>query len=501
MVSTRNQAITADLFNYLPSDPEPEIEDSMSTSATIDDNTNPYSQKINLTDKTGLSLFREACKGLDDDDKLLLQIENAQAFKEEVDRAAAEFCWGTVCSDISDSSSTSRNLLTDYKSLTMSDLKMHADTTWGCTTRDNLIPAAGSSFNEVQQQRRIRCSMMAKWVRKSLLKSDQRLLDLSKKTFQYTHAVKKTIEEDGPLMLKIIYDRINPSTRVGVRNLISKLFKFNLADFNQDVPKMSDSFEETYNQILDKKEASVSPESAYFDALLTCTNEDFLAGIKLELTKWESGTVMTFADLKSDAITKYNNISERLKKDNKSFDGKSIQSLTESSLAVDSDKAKIIALSTQLQEVKQQLANAFATSASGTSVSNKTSFSHPGNSGRKPNIEAWRMSKTLGDKVQREGKWYFWCPHHKYSGFYDGLYVTHPPEKHDEWKDRQDKFKKRGKYAASSSGGNSGSSGSSGVNSGNKVKLVLSDTVKQALITDHGFNPLQIEQLERGSGN
>ena len=494
MVSTRNQSTIAELFSYLPSDPESEIEENMSTSSTVDDNTNPYAQKINLSDKTGLSLFREACKGLDDDDKLLLQIENAQAFKEEVDRAAAEFCWGTVCSDIADEDGTSRNLLTDYKNLKMLDLKTHADTTWGCTSGDYVIPAADSSFNEAKQQRRIRCSMMAKWLRKSLLKSDQRLLDLSKKSFQYTHSVKKTIEEDGPLMLKIIYDRINPSTRVGVRNLISKLFKYNLADFNQDVPKMSDSFEETYNQILDKKEASVSPESAYFDALLTCTNEDFLAGIKLELTKWESGSKITFSDLKSDAITKYNNISERLKKDSKTFAGKILQSSKVTSLAPDSDKAKIIALSTQLEHAKQQLASAYATSTSGSSASNRNSFSPSGTSGRKPNIDAWRMKKTLGDKVQRDGKWYYWCEHHKYPGFYDGLYVTHPPEKHDKWKDRQDRFKKRGKYATNSTTSNSDSSRG-------KVKLVLSNTIKQALITDHGFNPLQIEQLEQSSGN
>ena len=104
------------------------------------------------------------------------------------------------------------------------------------------------------------------------------------------------------------------------------------------------------------------------------------------------------------------------------------------------------------------------------------------------------MKKTFGEKFERDGRTYYWCPHHKYPPHYDGLYVNHPPEKHAEWKDKQDRFKGRGKYAKNQSS-NPSTSGST-----NEVKLVLSDDIKQALITDHGFNALQIEQLER-SGN
>ena len=111
--------------------------------------------------------------------------------------------------------------------------------------------------------------MMASWICASLKKPDQNLLDPKKRLFQYKQSVKKTIEEDGPLVLKIIYDRINPSTRVSVRNLISKIFQFNLKDYNQDVLKMADEFEATYNLILDKEDETVIPEAPFFDALLT----------------------------------------------------------------------------------------------------------------------------------------------------------------------------------------------------------------------------------------
>ena len=103
------------------------------------------------------------------------------------------------------------------------------------------------------------------------------------------------------------------------------------------------------------------------------------------------------------------------------------------------------------------------------------------------------MKKTFGPKVERDRKLWYWCEHHKYLGYYNGLYVTHPTKKHAKWQDNQDKMKGRGKYENKS--GNTASS-----NSSKEVKLVLSDSVKQDLVTNHGFTPLQIKQLQK-SGN
>ena len=223
-------------------------------------------------------------------------------------------------------------------------------------------------------------------------------------------------------MLKIIYNWINPSTRVGVRNSISKLFKFDLKDYNQDVPKMADKFEATYNLILEKEDETVKPEAPFLDALLTSTNKDFNIGIKTELTKWESGERIIFDDIKADAIVKYNNICERLKKDNKSFAGTSQPSSLSLNKDTNTDKAKIIALTTQLEQA-QQLMSAFASNFSSGKQFAASATKSDGK--RKPNIEEWRMKKTSGSKVERDGKWWYWCEHHKYPGYFDGLYVTH----------------------------------------------------------------------------
>ena len=57
------------------------------------------------------------------------------------------------------------------------------------------------------------------------------------------------VENAGLIMLKLILTKINPSTKVGVRNLISKLNKMNLADYKEDLVAMVHSFQSTLNKI------------------------------------------------------------------------------------------------------------------------------------------------------------------------------------------------------------------------------------------------------------
>ena len=43
------------------------------------------------------------------------------------------------------------------------------------------------------------------------------------------------------------------------------------------------------------------------------------------------------------------------------------------------------------------------------------------------------------EKLDKDGETWFWCPHHKIKGQYDGMYVTHKPEDHDAWLKRKNK--------------------------------------------------------------
>ena len=99
---------------------------------------------------------------------------------------------------------------------------------------------------------------------------------LDKEKFQFKRASNGQIENNGLIMLKLILTKINPSTRVGVNNLITKLTKMNLADYKEDVVAMVNDFQTTYNEIKAKDSKGYSNiEYSFFEALLTTKNKDF----------------------------------------------------------------------------------------------------------------------------------------------------------------------------------------------------------------------------------
>ena len=81
----------------------------------------------------------------------------------------------------------------------------------------------------------------------------------------------------------------------------------------------------------------------------------------------------------------------------------------------------------------------------------------------------WRTKKGK-DKVEKDGKTWWWCPHHKREGYFDGLYMPHKPCDHDKWAENKKKWKdKRNDKKGNDSG---------------KSKLNLSDALKSALMTE-----------------
>jgi hypothetical protein len=139
---------------------------------------------------------------------------------------------------------------------------------------------------------------------------------------------------------------------------------------------------------------------------------------------------------------------------------------------VDPKDAKIVALTTKVEKL-ENLAQAFATNSS---ASGRSSESNPkGKKGTKdgkfPPLAEWRKKKDGASKVVDGVTWY-WCPKHKVEGKFDGLYVKHKPEDHDNWKEEQKKRRGKSKKSKTDSGGSSG---------GNS--LTLSDKLKSALLT------------------
>ena len=84
---------------------------------------------------------------------------------------------------------------------------------------------------------------------------------------------------------------------------------------------------------------------------MTCDNKEFSDETHFEMTQWERGIDKSFDDIKEDAVTRYNNICARLKKEHKTFSGKTILSDTAS------DKSELVALVTQIQDLKKNFSN------------------------------------------------------------------------------------------------------------------------------------------------
>ena len=123
--------------------------------------------------------------------------------------------------------------------------------------------------------------------------------------------------------------------------------------------------------------------------------------------------------------------------------------------------AKVIsALTTKVNFLEEKLNLASNNSAHATTAGNP-----------KLKIPVWRTEKK-GDSVQRDGKTWWWCPHHKKEGLFDGLYMTHKPSEHDEWSRKQKEFYAKKKNKSNSANGSNAS-----------ASLTLTDSMKQALMT------------------
>ena len=178
-------------------------------------------------------------------------------------------------------------------------------------------------------------------------------------------------------MLKLIYNRINPSTRVGFRNLTVKLDQMNLQSFDQIVPDMIDDYEKTYSEIL------ANQGSYLFDALATSTNKDFA----------DNGETYSLQKLKQLANKKYNNLYEIYKRNNTTFCDKCKGSAgpAVSSPIPSSSQAKIMALATENAELKAKLENSHKSNNTNSQPSGKNMPS-----GTSP-IASWRKKKDFGD--------------------------------------------------------------------------------------------------------
>ena len=207
-----------------------------------------------------------------------------------------------------------------------------------------------------------------------------------------------------------------------------------------------------YNEILQLGKSHDDLMYDTFKSLSTTNNDEFEMFVKDLKGKWETNidveSALTHDKLVEKCTAKYNNL----------VDQKAWSSNT-------SKNAKLVALATQVESLEKKLAD-----AKGNNNSNRNRTTNDNKNGRFGGpLPAWRLSKTFGDKTERDGLTWYWCHHQHNDG--KGMYVTHKPEDHTTWLERKKKSKENRNKS------------SNGTRPTKENSLQLNDKLKAALVT------------------
>ena len=441
----------------------------------------PFRGNIQPGTTEGQKLYLKAIAKINDDDKYEVNIENAQKCLDDMSKDANNFGWGRPFRHIQVSDTDFKDLFKDHKDIKAEHIKKQAYRTWGNHVADfaTLVPN-GYDLQEIDPAnnqdhqaiffQRVRSRMIAKRIMNYLKSSDLEVL--RNKQAMYTWSGNGLVEHDGPTILWILLQTCNPSTRVGVAELKEHLRKATSAKFKHDVRTLTDYMCSKLQKIREKGQRHDDFHHDLFKALETVPNTDFNAHVREEKRKWEIGGTKTADQLILEVVTIYNNAIASNTWDNK-----------------DPKDAKILALATEVQELRDMHTKMYALASNGGSSGQQKPSSTKTGGGSRVNIAEWRMKKST-PMVERDGKTWYWCPHHKYEDMYDGLYVTHKPEEHDEWQKRKETYKTKNRKKGSEDAKLKDTDET-------PKKLTLTDTLKTALMTKCDITGAQADALIR----
>ena len=290
---------------------------------------------------------------------------------------------------------------------------------------------------------------------------------------QYTWSGNGIVEHDGPTILWILLQTCNPSTRVGVSELKEDLRQATSAKFKHDVRALTDYMSSKLRKIREKGQKHEDFHHDLFKALETVPNPDFAAHVRDEKRKWEIGGTKSSDQLILEVVTIYNNAVASNRWETK-----------------DPKDAKILALSTQIDQLMEAQSKLMALTSNSSQQQNNSQSRNTQKSGDKVmSIDSWRMVKTT-PSIERDGKTWYWCPHHVYPDKYDGLYVTHKPEDHEDWVKRKESFRNR--FAKNKPKEDSKDKDNEDPP---QRKLTLSESLKTALMTRCDISAAQADAL------
>ena len=315
-------------------------------------------------------------------------------------------------------------------------------------------------------------------------------LTLHKEKFSFKDLATGEWSIDGPCLVKTLLMKIDPDTMVGLESLRKKLETARLHHFKNNVPEMLNFMETTYKEIRNNGKTHDSYLRHLLDALLSGSNATFTAFIQRIKDDIDGGfgtsKSMTADQLIVTACQKYVNMVEQKEWDK-----------------VDPRDAQILALTTMVQEMREQHSVNAVSGDRQKQNGNNTSETQASNESVDANdkvdgLPRWRITHTGPTKRVDNFTWH-WCHHHVKEGKWNGMYVRHPETKHDEW---VEKYKNRKEKKAVNVTENNNDGSKSEIASKESLSLGMSSKLKEVLCSDLMLSDTDVESIiSKVSGN
>ena len=157
----------------------------------------------------------------------------------------------------------------------------------------------------------MRSSLLGMWIKNSLTKEGKKKLMLQKAKFCYYYEGINTYEDDSVRLIRLIFNKCDPSTKSGINSLKSELSNFSLERYKQNELDILYAIQIYYNQILQNGGQDDNFILKVFNTLEMSDNENFLNFVKKKSDPQDEHELEDNADvLISTCTKKYNNLSK-----------------------------------------------------------------------------------------------------------------------------------------------------------------------------------------------
>ena len=233
-------------------------------------------------------------------DKFDLSQKGARRFLKDLIRTSTSCYWGPVINV--DTVSGIKSLLRNPRDVSMSDVRNEAERCWG---KDGLVYP--TEDKAVIKERALR-TMVSNFILNSVTKAGIDELDLHRHDYEYFRMEQRVHVQEGPSLIKVIFDIVNPEATVSVRELKKKLGKMEVNMHGKNVKSMLTSMQMLYSEILQEGGSHEDYIDDVLAALMTVNNDEFKLEIMLMKSKRVKREPIDVREVISVATTKYHDL-------------------------------------------------------------------------------------------------------------------------------------------------------------------------------------------------